>query len=134
MSSRNPSGLHLLPRFWAGVAVLAVTMTGVAGCSSSSPRKAAAPGTPPATSTTTTTASAPAVNPLTGVGAPPSGPVIAVKVDDTANGRPSRGIDQAGDAVDGARDDGLVGVEWREQPRKRPCEQRLPGPGWPDEQ
>src|SRR6476661_2406049 len=93
MSSRNPSGLHLLPRFWAGVAVLAVTMTGVSGCSSGSPRKAAAPSTPPIPATTP--ARAPAVNPLTGVGAPPSGPVIAVKVDDTENGRPSRGIDQA---------------------------------------
>jgi hypothetical protein len=37
----------------------------------------------------------PAVNPLTGVGKPPSGPVLAVKVDDTANGRPSRGLNQA---------------------------------------
>ena len=93
MSSRNPSGLHLLPRFRAGVAVVAVAVTGVTGCSSSSPHKASAPSTPPTTAATT--ASAPAVNPLTGVGAPPSGPVIAVKVDDTENGRPSRGIDQA---------------------------------------
>lgn len=29
------------------------------------------------------------VNPLTGVGAPPKGPVIGVKIDDTENGRPS---------------------------------------------
>jgi hypothetical protein len=35
------------------------------------------------------------LNPLTGVGAPPEGPVFAVKVDDTANGRPQAGIDQA---------------------------------------
>lgn len=95
MSSRKPSGLHVLPRFWAGVAVLAVVTTGVTGCSSSGHRKAATPSTPPTSTTTTTTAKAPAVNPLTGVGAPPSGPVIAVKVDDTENGRPSRGIDQA---------------------------------------
>jgi Protein of unknown function (DUF3048) N-terminal domain/Protein of unknown function (DUF3048) C-terminal domain len=34
-------------------------------------------------------------NPFTGIGAPPAGPVIAVKVDDTFNGRPQLGIDQA---------------------------------------
>ena len=34
-------------------------------------------------------------NPFTGMGAPPAGAVIAVKIDDTFNGRPQRGIDQA---------------------------------------
>jgi hypothetical protein len=34
-------------------------------------------------------------NPLTGVGAPPTGPVIAVKLDDTAAGRPSLGLEMA---------------------------------------
>jgi hypothetical protein len=38
---------------------------------------------------------APAVNPLTGIGAPPTGPVLAVKIDDTGNGRPSVGLDKA---------------------------------------
>jgi len=37
----------------------------------------------------------PAINPLTGVGGSPPGPVIAVKVDDTAAGRPSLGVDKA---------------------------------------
>ncbi|HEV2888525.1 MAG TPA: DUF3048 domain-containing protein [Jatrophihabitans sp.] len=37
----------------------------------------------------------PPVNPLTGIGKPPAGPILAVKVDDTANGRPSRGLDKA---------------------------------------
>ncbi|MDQ1721822.1 MAG: hypothetical protein QOI26_1556 [Pseudonocardiales bacterium] len=37
----------------------------------------------------------PPVNPLTGVGKPPPGPILAVKVDDTANGRPSVGLDKA---------------------------------------
>jgi hypothetical protein len=37
----------------------------------------------------------PAVNPLTGVGAPPKGPILAVKIDDTDNGRPPVGLDQA---------------------------------------
>jgi hypothetical protein len=36
-----------------------------------------------------------ATNPLTGVGAPPSGPVLAVKLDDTAAGRPSLGLEKA---------------------------------------
>ena len=35
------------------------------------------------------------INPLTGVGTVPPGPVVAVKVDDTANGRPQFGIDKA---------------------------------------
>ena len=34
-------------------------------------------------------------NPLTGVGAPPTGPVIAVKIDDTEAGRPSLGLEKA---------------------------------------
>ncbi len=34
-------------------------------------------------------------NPFTGMGAPPAGAVIAVKIDDTFNGRPQRGVDQA---------------------------------------
>jgi hypothetical protein len=36
-----------------------------------------------------------AVNPLTGVAPVPTGPVIAVKIDDTSNGRPQRGVDLA---------------------------------------
>jgi hypothetical protein len=39
--------------------------------------------------------STPRINPLTGVGPVPTNPIIAVKVDDTGNGRPSRGIDVA---------------------------------------
>jgi hypothetical protein len=39
--------------------------------------------------------SVPATNPLTGVGAPPRGPVVAVKLDDTAAGRPSLGLEKA---------------------------------------
>jgi hypothetical protein len=36
-----------------------------------------------------------ALNPLTGIGPSPGGPVIAVKLDDTAAGRPSLGVDKA---------------------------------------
>lgn len=46
-------------------------------------------------STTAPTPIAEAVNPLTGVGGPPKGPVIGVKIDDTANGRPQLGVDKA---------------------------------------
>jgi Protein of unknown function (DUF3048) N-terminal domain/Protein of unknown function (DUF3048) C-terminal domain len=46
-------------------------------------------------STTSPTTKSVATNPLTGVGAPPKGPVIAVKIDDTANGRPQLGVDKA---------------------------------------
>ena len=38
---------------------------------------------------------APAVNPLTGIGKPPRGPILGVKIDDTANGRPPVGLDKA---------------------------------------
>jgi Protein of unknown function (DUF3048) N-terminal domain len=45
--------------------------------------------------TTSPTPKSVATNPLTGVGAPPKGPVIGVKIDDTANGRPQLGVDKA---------------------------------------
>ncbi len=75
--------------------------TALAGCSSDAKPKAA-----PRTSTTATatetaiptpspTPTVPVTNFLTGVGAPPNGPVIAVKLDDTAAGRPSLGLEKA---------------------------------------
>lgn len=65
-----------------------VAMTSSAPVSSA----AVAPSSSPATSA----APAPApVNPLTGLAPAPTGPVVAVKIDDTANGRPQRGTDQA---------------------------------------
>jgi Protein of unknown function (DUF3048) N-terminal domain len=68
-----------------GAAVLA-TMLGA--CSSDKPKAV-----PITTTTATTQAVVP--NPLTGIVPSPSGPVIAVKVDDTAPGRPSLGVDRA---------------------------------------
>lgn len=59
---------------------------------SSSPR--AQPSSPPG-SPSSAPPPGPRVNPLTGVGAIPSDPVIGVKLDDTANGRPQKGVDQA---------------------------------------
>jgi hypothetical protein len=79
--------------------VAGVTLTG-------NDKKVAAPATSAPTSTSaaptvtpTPTAAKPkpvaAVNPLTGIGAPPAGPVLAVKIDDTESGRPSVGLSQA---------------------------------------
>lgn len=67
-------------------------------CSSDAKPKAApashtATQVPTPTPTPTPTPQGP--NPLTGVGVPPAGPVIAVKVDDTAAGRPSLGLEKA---------------------------------------
>jgi hypothetical protein len=72
-----------------------------AACSGSSKPKQTPTVTPttPSTSTTSTTpAPTPAPvahNPFTGVGAVPTTPVIAVKIDDTAPGRPQVNIDKA---------------------------------------
>lgn len=54
------------------------------GCSSTHHRATSTPPKP-----------VPMINPLTGLGTVPPGPVVAVKVDDTANGRPQVGIDKA---------------------------------------
>jgi hypothetical protein len=49
-----------------------------------------------AASTTTPMPTTPlSVNPLTGLGPAPTGPVAGVKIDDTANGRPQVGVDKA---------------------------------------
>jgi len=78
------------------VAVGALAATVLGACSGDAKPKA----TPTPTVTTTTPTAAPSpteipVNPLTGIGAPPSGPVIAVKLDDTDAGRPSLGLEKA---------------------------------------
>src|SRR5439155_8138185 len=41
----------------------------------------------------------------------------------------TRGIDEASNAVDRARDDRFVGIEWRHDPGQGAREQRLPRPG-----
>src|ERR1035437_8176332 len=55
------------------------------GCGSPKPKAVVATSTDPA----------PTLNPLTGMGTAPIGPVIAVKVDDTQAGRPSLGLEKA---------------------------------------
>jgi Protein of unknown function (DUF3048) N-terminal domain/Protein of unknown function (DUF3048) C-terminal domain len=51
--------------------------------------------TPTPTPTPTPSPTPAAVNPLTGLAPVPTGTVVAVKIDDTSNGRPQRGVDQA---------------------------------------
>ncbi|MBV9823446.1 MAG: DUF3048 domain-containing protein [Actinobacteria bacterium] len=62
---------------------------------SPAPVTSSASATPTPTPTPTKRPVPAPVNPLTGVGKPPSGPIVAVKIDDTASGRPSRGLSQA---------------------------------------
>src|SRR5690348_12964812 len=80
------------------IACVTVCTALVAGCSG---HKHAAPPTPTPTLSTPSpspSSSAPpvaaAVNPFTGE-QPSHNPVVAVKIDDTGNGRPQRGINQA---------------------------------------
>lgn len=88
----------------AVIAVLAVgTVTAVALSGHHSTPKAASTtsSSPAPTPTPTPTKAAakppvlPPVNPLTGIGKPFTGRVLAVKIDDTENGRPSVGLDKA---------------------------------------
>lgn len=89
-------------RYLGGIALGTVLVLALTGCHSNK-KKAAAPATSQTSSSASSTPTptpTPAkplarVNPLTGVGPAPAGPILAAKVDDTANGRPSRGIDQA---------------------------------------
>ena len=85
--------------------VTAATVLGLlgTGCSSEPGPAAAPPPTPGPTSTPGPAAAPkppprprpPAVNPLTGVRGVPKRPVIAVKIDDTAGGRPPIGVEHA---------------------------------------
>jgi hypothetical protein len=85
----------------AAVAVGGVSAFALSGNSKKTAAPAVSSPTNSASASPTPTPSTPApapvaaVNPLTGIGAPPAGPIVAVKIDDTENGRPSRGIDQA---------------------------------------
>lgn len=87
------------------LAVTVVLVAGLAACSDDPPPQAApAPATTTASPTPSPTPTpapkpppkpAPAVNPLTGLRGVPTNPVIAVKIDDTASGRPQIGLEQA---------------------------------------
>jgi len=99
-SAGSDKGAGFIVRVIAAVAVGALTATAIGGCSSDAKPKAApgastATATPSGTPTTAPTTAPTVVNPLTGVGLSPQGPVIAVKLDDTAAGRPTLGLEKA---------------------------------------
>lgn len=82
----------------ASFLVLRGNDTDTAAPAAPAPTTSSASATPTPTPSATPTRKPPApapVNPLTGLGRPPTGPVLAVKIDDTASGRPSRGLDKA---------------------------------------
>ena len=92
----------------AGVVAVVVIGGVTAFALSGNDKKKAPVAQPPVTTTSTSASPSPtptpsvkpkpapaAVNPLTGLGKPPTGPVVAVKIDDTENGRPSVGLDKA---------------------------------------
>jgi hypothetical protein len=74
------------------VAAVATCAVALAACTSK--HHAAQTPTPAAPSSVHTTPAGPPINPLTGE-APSNNSVVAVKIDDTAAGRPQRGIDKA---------------------------------------
>jgi hypothetical protein len=83
----------------AALSVLSLTAACGGGSkpkATSTPTKSTVSSPPSSTSAIPTpTPVPPAVNPLTGVAPVPTGPVVAVKIDDTASGRPMRNINQA---------------------------------------
>jgi hypothetical protein len=78
----------LMMRSWLALpACLAAGVLALSACSGSSKH-------PAASTTPVSNPPPPAVNPLTG-GAPSKNPVVAVKIEDTALGRPQAGVDKA---------------------------------------
>ncbi len=98
----------------ATVATIAVViLLGLTACSGDSPKKKKTTSTSSPAPTTSASSSTPKAapapkNPLTGVGPVPKGPVIAVKMDDTAPGRPQVGIDKSDVAYIEAVEGGLT--------------------------
>lgn len=95
LTTAGPNGATKARRGTALLVVAALAAAAMQGCSSSAPAKS-----PPSTSTTTTPQPPPKptaapTNPLTGRAPVPAGPVIAVKLDDTAAGRPTLGLEKA---------------------------------------
>ena len=91
MSNTRPkTNATLAARVTTALAVGVLSATAMGGCSDAKPNAAPAP-----TTATTAVPTVAAINPLTGVGGLPQGPGIAVKMDDTPGGRPSKGVDKA---------------------------------------
>lgn len=88
-----------------GAAAVAVAVLAGLGACSGEEAPVAAPATSASPTPTPTPAPTvkpapkpapkPAVNPLTGLRGVPTGPVVAVKIDDTASGRPQIGLEAA---------------------------------------
>lgn len=88
----------MLNRYLRHAPKLLVLVVLVAGCSSSShstKTKSATTSVIPPSASRSAARVAPVLNPLTGLGKPSTGPVVAVKIEDTAAGRPQTGIDRA---------------------------------------
>ena len=98
-SAGSDKGAGFVVRVITAVAVVALAATTIGGCSSDAKPKVATPSTTATATTAVPTTppapAAPVTNPLTGVGVSPKGPVIAVKIDDTAASRPSLGLEKA---------------------------------------
>lgn len=76
----------------ATIVASVAALTALAACGGSHHGKQQS--TPPSSASRTTPGAPPPINPLTG-GAPSRNPAVAVKIDDTGNGRPQLGIDAA---------------------------------------
>ena len=94
LTAGSKTGATLAVRVTTVLAVGALAAA-LGACSSDAKPKVAPKTALTTTQTPTPTPTPVGPNPLTGVGVPPSGPVIAVKVDDTAAGRPSMGLEKA---------------------------------------
>lgn len=96
-SAGSNKGAGFVVRVITAVAVGVLATTALGACSSDAKPKTVSSTSTTATQTATPTPSptSTATNPLTGVGPSPDGPVIAVKMDDTAAGRPSMGLEKA---------------------------------------
>jgi len=95
-SAGSNKGAGFVVRVITAVAVVALAATTIGGCSSDAKPKVASSPTTTATATQTPTPTpVVAINPLTGLPASLTGPVVAVKIDDTAAGRPSMGLEKA---------------------------------------
>jgi len=95
-SAGSNKGAGFVVRVITAVAVGALAATTLGGCSSDAKPKVSSSPTTTATATQTPTQTpVEAINPLTGLPASLTGPVVAVKIDDTAAGRPSMGLEKA---------------------------------------
>ena len=95
-SAGSDKSAGFVVRVITAVAVVALTATAIGGCSGDAKPKAAPPASTTATATPTPAPTpVEVISPLTGLPAALTGPVVAVKIDDTAASRPSLGLEKA---------------------------------------